>query len=183
MILLYFVTIILSVVFSIGFVLLVLMQFIAVFTTDAPFVPVPNETENYIVKTLDLKPDDVLYDLGCGDGKVLLKVVQAYPFIKAVGVEIAFFPFLLAKFKTRNYPNVIIKRENIFKTNISEATHIFLYLYPKVIDELIKNIRQQCHSGVKIVSCDFSIQGETPTKIVDINNNSIRGKKLFVYTV
>ena len=160
------------------------MQFLAVFTTDAPFVPVPKEIEDDILNTLELSPNSILYDLGCGDARILLRAVQKCPDIKAVGVDMGFIPYLLAKFKTRKHKNIQIKREDIFKTDISSATHIFLYLYPKVINKLIKNIQEQCKPGTRVISCDFELTETLPTQIIELNKTtSPRGKKLFVYVI
>ena len=184
MILIYLLTLFLATLISLGIAVFMIVQFISEFTTDAPFVPIPKEIEDKIIENLKLSPGSMLYDLGCGDGRILIKAVQKYPEIRAVGVEIAFFPFLLAKFYTRKYKNISIKRENIFKTDISSATHIFLYLYPAIVNRLFVRIKEQCKSGTRIVSCDFEIDGITPTEVVDLNNpNSKRGKKLFIYNI
>src|SRR3990167_8329445 len=151
MILLYLLILILLVIIFVGFILIISMQLMAVFTTNAPFVPVPSKTENDIIQTLELNPGSILYDLGCGDARILIKAVKKHPEIKAVGVDVGFLPYLLAKFYTRNYKNIEVKREDIFKTDISPATHIFLYLYPKVINKLIINIRKQCKPNTRIV--------------------------------
>lgn len=178
----YFLFLILSVVF----ILFVLAQFIAVFTTEAPFVPVPRKIENEIVSSLGLNSNSILFDLGCGDARILTKASLKCPEIKAVGVEIAFLPFLLAKFKTRSYENITIKREDIFKTDLKDATHVFLYLYPKVINQLIHNIKAECKPGTVIMSCDFELDNYEPSRVIDLQNinpNSRRGKKLFIYSV
>ena len=184
MILIYLLVLLLTTLISLGIAVLMIVQFISEFTTDAPFVPIPREIEDKIIENLKLNPNSILYDLGCGDGRILIKAVQKYPEIRTVGVEIAFLPFLLSKFYTRKYKNISIKRENIFKADISSATHIFLYLYPAIVSRLFVRIRKQCKSGTRIVSCDFEINSVTPTEVVDLNNpNSKRGKKLFVYTI
>ncbi|HEY0221199.1 MAG TPA: hypothetical protein VGC58_03180, partial [Candidatus Paceibacterota bacterium] len=84
------------------------LQILDIFKVDAPFVPVPRGIMKEIVKNLDLKNDSILYDLGCGNGEVLIEAVREHPQIKAVGVELAFLPYLIAKFKTRKYKNIEI---------------------------------------------------------------------------
>lgn len=173
-------------IFSLFIVLIVTVQLVAIFTTDAPFVPVPKEVENEIVDSLGLQENSVLFDLGCGDARILTKAAVQHPTIKVVGVEIGFLPYLMAKFYTRKNKNIFIKRENIFTADLKEATHIFLYLYPKVINKLFKNIETQCKTGTIIASCDFELNGKQPTKIIELNNpdpHSKRGKKLFIYSV
>ena len=184
MILLYLVVLVSSILISLGFILFVILQIISIFTSDAPFVPVPKAVEDEIVKNLELKSGSVLYDLGCGDGRVLIKAVQKHPGIRAVGVEVAFFPYLLAKFKTRKYKNIEIKQENIFQTDLSNATHIFLYLYPEVISRLFMRIREKCKPGTRVISCDFEAENYEPERITVIENTGQkRGRELFVYTI
>jgi len=161
----------------------VLVQLLAEFTTDAPFVPVPSKVEDDVIKALELNSNNTLYDLGCGDARILLRAVKKHPDIKAVGIEVAFLPYLLAKFYTRNYQNIVIKREDIFKTDISSATHIFLYLYPAVINRLIENIRNQCKPSTRIVSCDFELENTTPDSIIELDSSKPRGKRLCVYKI
>lgn len=163
-------------------------HFIAIFTTDAPFVTIPGGIDEQIFNALHLTDNSVLYDLGCGDARVLSYCLSYYPEkrpkIRAVGVDIAFIPYLLAKWKTRNIPNITLRREDIFKTDISDATHFFLYLYPKVISKLIHKIKKECRSGTRIVSCDFEIADIQPKEIIKIKSeNSKRGERLFVYEI
>ena len=182
MIVFYFLLLTLFCIIFVGFILFIIMQVLAVFTTDAPFIPVPKEVEDDIIKSLGLLSTSILYDLGCGDARILIKAVKKYPEIKAIGVDMGFVPYQLAKFYTRKYKNIKIKREDIFKTNIRDATHIFLYLYPKVVNKLIHDIRAQCKQGTRIVSCDFEFETESPTQIVNLEQtSSLRGKKLFIY--
>ncbi len=155
----------------------------AALTTDAPFVPVPFVAEDEIIKNLKLESGNVLYDLGCGDARILLKAVKEYPEIKAVGVEMALFPYFLAKLNTRKYKNIEIRRENIFTTDISDATHFFLYLFPGVPDKLLSRIKEKCQNNTRIVSCEFNSLIYKPAEVISIpDTGQKRGKKLFIYT-
>jgi 16S rRNA A1518/A1519 N6-dimethyltransferase RsmA/KsgA/DIM1 with predicted DNA glycosylase/AP lyase activity len=184
MIFLYLFALFLFFLISIAFIIFLSMQILAVFTTQAPFIPIPKEVQKDVIENIELNGSSVLYDLGCGDGRILIEASKKYPQIRAVGVDMGFMPYFLAKFYTKKYKNITIKREDIFKTDIGNATHIFLYLYPKVINKLVHNIRTQCKSGTKIVSCDFEISNEIPIKIVDLQQtSSSRGKKLFIYEI
>lgn len=167
---------------SVFLALFFLSEVIAIFTTDAPFVPIPNGVEDKIIEALKLGNDSVLYDLGCGDARILLKAVEKYPSIKAVGVEKSFFPYLLAKFYTRKYKNIEIKREDIFETNVSDATHIFIYLYPQIVEKLMSIFDKKCKKGTRIVSCDFEDKDRKPEERIGLGNNKTgRGKRLIVY--
>ncbi len=184
MIILYLIVSLASLVVLLAVVTFILIQILAAFTTDAPFVSVPSHMEEEIIKALELNNNSKLYDLGCGDARILLKAVQQYPKIKAVGVDMAFFPYLLAKFYTRRFKNIKIQRDNIFSTDISEATHVFLYLFPEVVTKLMPILKGQCKLGTRIVSCDFECTDQKPSEVILIKDSGQkRGKKLFVYVV
>lgn len=168
----------------IAYIFLAFFKITEILSTDAPFVPTPNEVIDTIIGNLQLKKNSILYDLGCGDARILKRVVELKPDVNIVGVEIAFIPYLLAKFYTRKYKQIEIKRENIFKTDISDATHIFLYLYPKAVNKLIDNIKKQCNPGTRIVSCDFEITTCKPINVIDLKNkHSKLCQKLFIYSL
>lgn len=166
------------------FVFLGFFKITAILSTDAPFIPTPNYVIDEIIQNLHLTKHSVLYDLGCGDARIIKRVVELNSNVNAIGVEIAFLPYILAKFYTRKYKQIKIKRENIFKTNISDATHIFLYLYPKAVNKLIENIKKQCAQGTQIISCDFEIKSCKPLNIVDLKNKKSKiCQKLFIYRI
>jgi len=164
------------------FIFLAFFKITEILSTNAPFIPTSKEVIDNIIENLQLTKDSVLYDLGCGDARILKRVAELKPNINVVGVEIAFIPYLLAKFYTRKNKQIKIRRENIFKADISDATHIFLYLYPKAVNKLIENIKKQCVQGTRIISCDFEIKSCKPINIVDLENkHSKLCQKLFVY--
>lgn len=164
-------------------VFIIVIKTIASFIEDAPFVSIPGGIMEKILETLHLQNEDVLYDLGCGDARVLLEAAKKNPNIKAVGVEIGLWPYLLAKIKTRNYKNIKILRQNIFDTDLSSTNKIFVYLYPQVLDRLLPKFKKECKTGTRLVSCDFEFKDIEPTNIFEIeSNNPNRGKKLLVYT-
>ncbi len=181
----FLVSILIFVLFSIVFVLFVISQFIAAFSADAPFVPVPDFALERIVENMDLKKSSVLYDLGCGDGRVLLAASKQFPEVKMVGIEIALVPYWLAKFKTRKHPNIEIRRENFFKTDFRDATHIFLFLYPEVVNRLLSKSREKFRPETIIASCDFEIKSMTAQKIIDLglSTKDPIGNRLFIYVL
>ena len=190
MIFLYFFIICIFLVILIIFILFFILEIIAAFTTDAPFVSIPDGIEDEIIRNLKLdsvgNSPTVLYDLGCGDARILIKAVWKHPNIKAVGIEKAYIPYLLAKFYTRNLHNIDIRREDIFTADISNATHIFVYLYPHIVTKLMPKIEKECRPGTRIVSCDFECTDRTPAEIIPLSpslqtQKVTRGKKLFVY--
>ncbi len=162
------------------------MSIVSFLLADAPFISIPKGINKEIIKSLNPKNDSIIYDLGCGDGQILIEVSRFNPTVKCVGIEIGFIPYLLAKINTNKYRNIEIRRENIFKSNFGEATHIFLYLYADVIDKLLPKILNQCKKGTRLVSCDFKFSNLEPKEVIDIrglSKNKDRGKYLFIYEI
>ncbi|MBI2410168.1 hypothetical protein HYV30_03985 [Candidatus Kaiserbacteria bacterium] len=155
---------------------------IGFFTTHAPFVPIPRPVIAQIVRNLQLANGSVLYDLGCGDGRVLKTAADTHAGIRAIGVEKAIIPYLLAKFKTRKYGNIQIRREDFFQTDLSDATHIYMYLFPKPTTQLLRKIKTECRPGTRVVSCDFRSEADTPVETVHLGRTKhVLGRELFVY--
>lgn len=167
---------------------LILSSFLFLITplfSSVPFVPVKKKTLNKIVSALNLDEQSILYDLGCGDGRVLFAAQRAHPQISCVGIEISPFPFLLAKIKQAFSPkkNVHIFYGDFFNLDISKATHIFLYLFPETLDILLPKLKRELKTGSKVISCDFEFSKIKPEKIIEIKSmNQQKNKKLYIYS-
>ncbi len=159
-----------------------LFEVYAALTLSVPFVPVPQKVVARIVSVFAMQKGDVLFDLGCGEGRVLIEAVRQYSDIQAVGVEMGLTPYLLAWVRTLRKPQIRIRREDMYTTDISSATHIYLYLFPKVLEKVLQKIHHECRPGTLVFSCDFSSNVYTPEKVVTLSDSG-RGKKLFVYKV
>jgi ubiquinone/menaquinone biosynthesis C-methylase UbiE len=149
-----------------------------------PFVPVQKEVLNKIVSALELKEDSTLYDLGCGDGRVLFEALKLNPNISCVGIEISPFPFMLAKIKKwlSFSKNIDILYGNFYKINISEASHVFLYLFPEAMDKLLPKFEKELKAGSRVVSCDFEFSKRKPDKVLEIGlPDWQKNKKLYIY--
>jgi len=152
-----------------------------------PFVTASNGVLKDIQEAFSLKDDSVIYDLGCGDGRILFYLSSSFPKAKYIGIEHSWFPFILAKVgsfinrkKTGN--NVEIFQADFFKTDLSNATHIFTYLYPNIMDELLSKFEKEFKSGTKLVSLSFKFTNKIPIKEIDLARSKYKlGRKLYVY--
>lgn len=154
---------------------------------QVPFVPVPSATLSEIEKALDIKEGSVVYDLGCGDGRVLFALAKHHKDAYFIGIENGALPVLLAKVRVwmrgnKNKAKVEILDKDFFTQDLSKATHIFTYLYPQVMDNLLTKLENEVKSGTRLVSATFFFTLKKP--IAEINLK--RGKyqlvhKLYVY--
>lgn len=150
-------------------------------TGDVPFVSTRKRVVSQIIDALQLSEGNILYDLGCGNGSILKYAVTHTKGVRGVGIENGIIPFLIARINTKKLPIEII-RENFFETNISSATHVYVYLSIDALKKLAPKILRECKKGTRVVSCDYEISDWVPIKIIDIANDGNRlGRKLYVY--
>ncbi len=175
--------------FVLAFLLFVLVSFcvIALLTplfSKVPFVPCRSSVLREIVDALNLNDNSVLYDLGCGDGRVLFTVTKNYKNVSCIGYEIAPFPYMLAKMRKffSRAKNVSIFYGDFFKVDLSNASHLFLYLFPALLDELLPKFQKELKKGTRIVSCDFKFKNMEPAEVIEMKSKKWQtNRKLYVY--
>ena len=149
---------------------------------NVPFVSTRKRALTKIIKLLNLSKESVLYDLGCGDARILIEAVRHVPGINAVGIEFGILPFLSAKIHTCRIP-VQIKFGNILNSNLSQATHIYCYLSSPLMKKMKSKIKNECGIGTRIVSCDYQFPNWKPIETISIEtNNDQLSKTLYLYT-
>ncbi|MHA2393888.1 MAG: SAM-dependent methyltransferase, partial [Promethearchaeota archaeon] len=97
----------------------------------APYVPSKPEVVQKMLEIADVKTDDIVYDLGCGDGRILIKAVEAFKVKKAIGYELdkQRYKSTIKEIQRRNLQDRIeIIHGNLFEADLSDATVITLYL-------------------------------------------------------
>jgi precorrin-6B methylase 2 len=137
---------------------------------DVPYDPTPQPVVEEMLKLAEVKTGDVVYDLGCGDGRVVVTAAKMYG-VRAVGVDLD--PERVRESEENVRINgleklVTIRHENIFDTDVSEATVVTLYLYPSVNLALKPILLNQLKPGSRIVSHAFDMGDWEPEKEVTI---------------
>lgn len=146
--------------------LIIALPFSLVLFFGAPYLPTRRRQSIQALKLLDLKKGDLLVDLGCGDGAVLVEAAKHG--IKGVGYELNPYIFVLAKIRTWRYRKlVIIKMKNFWKEQLPENTDaIFVFLLDKYMIKLDKKLSAELTKSVKLVSYSFEIPGRKKQKTV-----------------
>lgn len=181
-----------SIVFLIVTVFLALL-FLTIIDTargNAPFVPIRTrvlpEIEQLLRRHRPLTSQSVFVDPGCGNGKVLTYLAQKHPDTQFIGIEINFLPFLIARFKSRKFSNVSIVRGDIFAYDYQNTTHVFTYLFPKLIDPLYNRIIDQAGKPIVLITCDFTPSKLHAVETIDLKTHAMNAglaKKLYLYIV
>jgi len=150
---------------------------------QAPYVPTPQDIVDKMLELAKVTSDDVVYDLGSGDGRIVITAAQKFG-AHAVGVEIN--PTLYRQSSDRIKElglddRVHVVNEDMFDVSVSHATVVTLYLLTSFNEKLRPRLERQLHSGARIVCHDFHIPGWDADKIVDVTSKNGISHKLYLY--
>ena len=120
-------------------------------------------------------------DLGCGDGRVLIHARKRYG-VKAVGFEVNLWAYVLAMFRTAHVGGIEVIRASFWNYHIGEATVIFCYLFPDVMERLARKLEKELRPGTQVISMNFLIPGWTPDTVIR-SPSGRSGDPTFVYQV
>jgi hypothetical protein len=140
-------------------------------TPDVIFVPTPQEVVEKMLELAQVKKDDLLYDLGCGDGRIPVTAAKKYG-CRAFGYDIdpQRIRESLDNVAKNNIGNLVtIEQKDIFTLDLSGANVITLYLLPSLNVKLIPQL-EKLKPGSRIVSHDFDMKGVKPDKVVNITS-------------
>jgi SAM-dependent methyltransferase len=134
---------------------------------DVIYVPTPNDVVAKMLEMANVQQDDLLYDLGCGDGRIVVTAAKRYG-CRAVGYDVD--PKRIKESLENVARNdvgelVSIEQKDIFTLDLSKANVITLYLLPSLNVRLIPQL-EKLKPGSRIVSHDFSMRGVEPDKML-----------------
>jgi len=136
-------------------------------TPDVVFVPTPHDVVEKMLELAEVKKEDLLYDLGCGDGRIVVAAAKKYG-CRAVGYDIdpKRIKESLENVAKHNVQDLVkIEEEDIFTLDLSKANVITLYLLPSLNVKLIPQL-EKLKPGSRIVSHSFRMRGVKPDKVV-----------------
>ena len=143
---------------------------------DVVYVPTPHDVVTKMLQLAAVTKKDVLYDLGCGDGRIVVMAAKKYG-CRAAGFDIA--PERVRESRENVKKNKVeslatIRQQDVFKLDLSPASVVTLYLLPELNVRLIPQL-EKLKPGSRIVSHDFDMRGVIPDreeKFKDKDGNS-----------
>ena len=143
---------------------------------DVPYVPTRQEVVEEMLRMAAVKPADVVYDLGCGDGRIVITAAQKFG-ARGVGVDISPERIAEARYNARVAKvedRVTFRVQDLFETDVSGATVVALYLLPDINVALRPRLQKQLKPGSRVVSHDFDMGPEwRPEKTQRMGNDWI----------
>jgi SAM-dependent methyltransferase len=142
---------------------LALLPYILFPGKDAPFVPLEPDAVAKALALAEVGPGDVFYDLGSGDGRLL--VAAARRGARAVGIELS----LVRAWHSRalillsgRASGITVRREDLFKADISEATVVHIYLLAQTHERIKDKLLKELPAGARIIATGFPLPGLAP---------------------
>ena len=143
---------------------------------DVPYVPTPNDVVLRMLRLAGVGRNDIVYDLGCGDGRLVIAAARTYG-ARGVGIDID--PARIRE-ATRNARAARVERRtefllgDLFEADLSQATVVTLYLLPKLNQQLRPRLWQQLGVGARVVSHGFDMGNDwPPDRTVMVNDTPL----------
>ncbi|KKQ79036.1 MAG: hypothetical protein UT02_C0049G0006 [Parcubacteria group bacterium GW2011_GWC2_38_7] len=144
----------------------------------APWVPTNKKDVARFLDLAEIKAGDKVYDLGCGDGRLLFPAAEKGA--QVAGYEIFLLPYLIAKWKqyffTQKKQTKIVYKD-FWHVNLADADIVYFFLMPKVYNKLKTKFEKELKPGTKIISYVWPIEGWTPLRV----SESHKAQKIYLY--
>jgi len=125
-----------------------------------PYVPTPGTVVERMLELAALRADDVVFDLGSGDGRLVIEAARRYG-ARGVGVEREAHLVALARAEAVAAgvaERVSFRQGDLFDTDLRSATVVTLYLLPRLLEQLAPKLRAELAPGTRVVSHDFPLE-------------------------
>jgi len=142
---------------------------------DVNYVPTPQDVVDDMLRLVDLRPGDLLYDLGSGDGRIPITAARRYG-IRAVGIDID--PTRIAEANANAHAAgvahlVEFRQADLFETDFSDATVVTLYLFEDLNLKLRPRLHAMLRPGARVASHQFDMGDWTPDKTLTLRNSTV----------
>lgn len=155
------------------------------YESPVPFVPTPSDIVREMLEIAGIKPEDVVYDLGSGDGRIVITAAREFG-AQGVGVEIDTELVNLSKQKAAQAgvsDRVEFKIEDVFKSDISKASIVTIYMLCEVNEKLRSHLDNSLKKGSRVVTHNYPIPGwaENLIKIFSIRSKEDEEEHLIYF--
>jgi SAM-dependent methyltransferase len=159
---------------------------VAVWTDgEVPFVRSTPEVIDRMLELARVKPGDVVYDIGSGDGAIIIRAAKKYG-VKGVGIEIDQDLVVKARnnaFREKVEHLVEFRVQDAFTADVSPATVVTLYMLPDFNAKLRPMLDRQLKPGTRVVSHDYPIEGWVPDKLERVKGNFLHDHTVMLFEI
>jgi SAM-dependent methyltransferase len=147
---------------------------------DVPYVPTPTEVVDEMLRVANVSKDDVVYDLGSGDGRIVIRAAEQHG-ARGVGIDIDPERVKEAETNAREAgvsDRVTFREQNLFDADIREATVVTLYLLPDINLKLRPKLWRELKPGTRVVSHAFDMGDWNPEQTIEV-----AGRTIYYWTI
>ena len=169
----------LAMLFSLALLIVIFTEMVVFVRTRVPFVPSPHRDLVRLVRELPITKDDYVYDLGSGNGKVVF-AIEALSGARVKGFQLRGWTHwyaLLRKRMRRSGADLV--GGNFFNHHWGDATIVYAYLYPFLMNDIGAKALADCKPGTLVVARDFPISNLTLHQYWDLGS----GHEMFIYRI
>jgi len=150
-------------------------------TPDVHYVPTPQAVVDAMLRMANVSGKDVVYDLGCGDGRIPVTAAQRFG-ARGVGIDIDPVRISEANENAKNAgvtDKVKFLNQDLFTSDFRDATVVTLYLLPSLNVKLMPKLKAELKPGTRIVSHAFDMGSEWPPE----KTEQVEGKTIYYWTI
>ena len=156
-----------------------------------PFVPTPWVIVDEMLKLVEIRPNDTVYDLGSGDGRFVIAAAKRHG-ARGVGIELNGDLVIFSRVQAERdgvADRVKFVEGDVLTADLREATVVTMYLLPRLAVQLVPKLRGELAAGTRIVAHDYPLEPWRPDKTLifdveeKVNINGMTETKLFYYVV
>jgi len=143
-----------------------------VMVDGGPYVPTPDAIVDRMLELARVRADDIVYDLGSGDGRLVIQAARRYG-ARGVGVEREARLVERARaaaLSARVADRVSFTQGDLFDTDLRGATVVTFYLLPPLLDRLVPKLRAELAPGARIVSHDYPLVPWPPEQVLEFDS-------------
>jgi SAM-dependent methyltransferase len=152
---------------------------------EVPFVPTPVEVVDSMLEMARVTPADVVYDLGSGDGGIIIRAAQKFG-SRGVGIEID--ADLVRKAQANASRHKVehlteFRVQDALSVDVSEATVVTLYMLPEFNAKLRPILDGQLRPGARVVSHDFPVEGWVPDRVKRVSGDFFHDHTILLFEI
>lgn len=146
----------------------------------APWLPTKKRDVARMIALADLKPGDCVYDLGCGDGRLVFAAAKKGA--ETIGIEVFILPYLYASVKSLFNKRTKILYGDMFNYDLSRADVVFVFLLKKSYKRLAEKLKKELRPGTRVVASCWDIT-ELKDKLVKEDKPSDQDLPIYLYQI
>ena len=150
---------------------------------SAPYVVTRRQVIKSTLDALQLEDAEVFYDLGSGDGRIIIAALKRFPHLRGIGVEARSGFVFLSRLAAR-WQGIESRADfhtgDIFQTNLSKATRVYAFLSHPMMAKLESKFDKEL-KGARLVSLGFPLPNRKADEIIEVETSSKHYRKIYVY--